>query len=115
MVEKLLEVDFPGRDELRTQLASIKAKQIEEDGTLRLLCDSGLPSSGKFALVSEGACKDGDGGDVSVMLHLNKDGFMTMLEIIKYGPAPIITPPSADDLVVLMPERRGDRAGGPGF
>jgi hypothetical protein len=39
LLEKLLEVEFPGRDELRAQLSSVTAKQIEEDGTLSLKCD----------------------------------------------------------------------------
>jgi hypothetical protein len=107
LLEKLLEADFLGRDELRTQLGSVTAKQIEEDGTLSLQCDSGTSSPGKFALAAEGTCKDADGGSMSVMLHLNRDGFMTMLEIIKYGTAPIIIPPSGDDLALLLPEARG--------
>jgi hypothetical protein len=111
LLEKLLEAEFPGRDELRTQLDSLTAKQIEEDGTLSLRCDSGSPSPGKYAVAMEGMCKDADGGDMSVMLHLNHQGFMSMLEIIKYGPSPIISPPSARDLVLLLPEDRGRKPG----
>jgi hypothetical protein len=59
----------------------------------------------------EGMCKDADGGDMSVMLHLNHQGFMSMLEIIKYGLSPIISPPSARDLVLLLPEDRGRKPG----
>ncbi len=111
LLEKLLEAEFLGRDELRTQLDSLTAKQIEEDGTLTLRCDSGSPSPGKYAVAMEGMCKDADGGDMSVMLHLNHQGFMSMLEIIKYGPSPIISPPSARDLVLLLPEDRGRKPG----
>jgi len=111
LLEKLLEAEFLGRDELRTQLGSLTAKQIEEDGTLSLRCDSGSPSPGKYALAMEGMCKDADGGDMSVMLHLNDQGFMSMLEIIKYGPSPIINPPSARDLTLLLPEDRGRKPG----
>jgi hypothetical protein len=111
LLEKLLEAEFPGRDELRTQLDSLTAKRIEEDGTLSLRCDSGSPSPGKYAVAMEGMCKDADGGDMSVMLHLNHQGFMSMLEIIKYGPSPIISPPSARDLVLLLPKDRGQKPG----
>jgi hypothetical protein len=107
LLEKLLEPEFPGCKELRTQLGSMTGKQIEDDGTLSLLCDSGLPSPAKYLLVAEGMCKDADGMDISVLLHLNDQGFMNMLEIIKYGPSPIVSPPSARDLVVLLPEDRG--------
>ncbi len=111
LVEKLLEAEFPGRDELRTQLGSVTAKQIEEDGTLSLRCDSGLPSPRKHTLAAEGTCKDADGGDMSVMLHVNKDGFMNMLEILKYDFSPIVKPPTAHDLILLLPEDRGQKSG----
>jgi hypothetical protein len=112
LMEKLLEADFPGRDELRTQVGSVTAKQIEQDGTLSLRCDSGLPSPRKQTLVAEAWCKDADGGDMSVMLHVNKDGFMNMLEIIKYDFSSIIRPPTAHDLILLLPEDRGQKSGG---
>jgi hypothetical protein len=109
LLEKLLEVSFPGRDELRTQLSSVTAKQIEEDGTLELRCDSGLPSPRKQTLAWEGMWKDADGGDGTVMLHVGQNGFMNMLEIIKYGFTSIINPPCARDLLFLPPEGRGQK------
>ena len=110
-MEKLLEVEFPGRDELRAQLGSVTAKQIEDDGTLILRCVSGPPSRKKHTLATEGTCKDADGMTVSVMLHIDKDGFMNMLEIYKYDFSPIINPPSARDLMLLLPEDGGQKPG----
>ena len=104
LLEKLLEAEFPGRDELRAQLASLTAKQIEEDGTLSLRCDSGPPSRSKSPI--EGTCKDADGKAIDILLHRNKRGFMYMLEIIKPDGSPIINPPCARDLV-LLPEGGG--------
>jgi len=104
----LLEAEFPGRDELRSQVGSVTAKQIEEDGTLSLKCASGLPASRKLTLATEGTCKDADGAIISIMLHVGKHGFMNMLEIYKYDLSPIINPPTARDLVLLLPEE-GDR------
>lgn len=109
LLEKLLEASLPGRDELRTQLSSVTAKQLHEDGTLKLRCDSGVPSPRK-GLAWEGMWKDADGGDGTVMLHVNRNGFMHMLEIIKYDSTPIINPPSARDLLFLLPEERGQKA-----
>jgi hypothetical protein len=106
IVEKLLETEFPGRYALREQIGSVTAKQIEEDGTLILRCASGPPSPTRHTLAVEGKCKDADGMIISVMLHVDKDGFMNMLEIYKYDMSPIINQPSADDLVLLVP---GDR------
>lgn len=109
LLEKLLEVEFPGRDELRAQLASVTAKQIEKDGTLKLRCDLGPPATTKFRLVAEAMCKDADGGQISVLLHVDKEGFLHMLEIIKYDGSPIVRPPSAQDLMVLPAEPRGQK------
>jgi hypothetical protein len=109
LVEKLLTAAIHGRDELRTQLSHCKAKQIVEDGTLQLQCQGGMPAPGKYAPVAEGTYKDSDGGDVAVMLHLGKGGFLSMLEIIKYNGSRIIKPPSAQDLMLLMPETPGKK------
>ena len=109
LLGKLLEAAIHGRDELRTQLNHVKAKQIENDGTLSLECHGGIGAPGKYAPGAEGICKDDDGSDIAVLLHLGKGGFMSMLEIIKYGGSPIINPPSARDLVLLLPESPGQK------
>jgi hypothetical protein len=57
--------------------------------------------------VAEATYKDADGADVAVILHLGKGGFMSMLEIIRYDGSRIINPPSAQNLVLLMPESPG--------
>jgi hypothetical protein len=49
----------------------------------------------------EGSCTDADGKEIAVLLHVDRHGFMNMLEILKYDPAPIINPPTARNLVVL--------------
>jgi len=59
----------------------------------------------------EGTCKDADGMIISIMLHVDKHGFMNMLEIYKYDLSQIINPPSARDLVLLLPEETGQSAG----
>lgn len=110
-LDALLESEFLGRDELRAQLSSVTAKQIGEDGTLSLRCDSGPPSPSYWRVVMEGWYKDADGMTIAVMLHLNQDGFMGMLEIFKDDGSPIINPPSAHDLVLLLPEDGGRKPG----
>jgi hypothetical protein len=112
LLEKLLSAAIYGEDELRTQLKHIKAKEIIDDGTLRLQCNGGIPAQGKYAPVAEGISKDADGSDIAVILHLGKGGFMSMLEIIKYDGSQIIKPPSAQDLFLLLPERPGQKLSG---
>ena len=76
------------------------AKQIENKGTLELRCASGPPAPTKHALAMEGVYTDADEGRVAIMLHVDKNGFMHMLEILRYDGAPIIKPPSADRVKV---------------
>jgi hypothetical protein len=95
LLEKLVEFAFEGREELRLQLNSVTAQQILEDGTLRLRCDPGSSSPGKYRMVSGATWTDADGGPGDVLLHVDKDGYMNMLEILKYGPAAIVNPPTS--------------------
>lgn len=113
LLEKLLNAATHGRDELRTQLNYVTAKQVENDGTLRLQCSGGIGAPGKYAPVAEGVCKDADGADIAVILHLGKGGFMSILEIIRYDGSRIINPPSAQNLVLLMPESPGHKSAPP--
>lgn len=99
LVEKLLNAAPKGREELRSQLNYIKGEQIQGDGTLRLRCVGGTPST-YFTPVAEGVCKDTDAADIAVLLHMGKDGFLSMLEIIKYDGSQIINPPSAENLAI---------------
>ena len=101
LLEKLLEPEFAGRDELRSQLSAVTAKQVIEDGTLLLQCGPSLPFPRRNRLAVEGVCTDADGKEISVLLHVDRHGFMNMLEILKYDPAPIISPPTAGNLMVL--------------
>jgi hypothetical protein len=103
LIDRLLEPRFQGRDELRLQLLSVSAKLIIADGTLSLECGSGRPASTKYRVAMEAICTDADGVDICVMLHVNKEGFMHMLEIIKYDGSPIINPPTASSLVLIDP------------
>jgi hypothetical protein len=109
LIKKLLDAKFSGRDNLLAQLNVLEAKQIEDDGTLSLECESGPPSISNYGPVSEGVYKDADGVDISVILHVGKTGFMNMLEILKVNCLPIINPPNAQGLVVW----RRVAAGGP--
>ena len=103
LIDKLLELQFEGRDELLSQLDLVSAKQVEDDGTLFLRCSCGTPALKARGLATEGECKDADGQPIFVLLHVDRDGFMRMLEILKHGTCPIIAPPSASGLALLDP------------
>jgi len=103
LIDRLLEPRFKGRDELRLQLRSVSAKLIRADGTLSLRCGSGKPAPTKYRVAMEAISTDADGVDICVMLHVNKEGFMHMLEIAKYDGSPIINPPTPSSLVLIEP------------
>jgi len=100
LLKKLLEPEFPGRDELRNQLNSVTAKQVFEDGTLDLQCDPSPPAPVKSRVPTEGTCVDSDGVEIHVLLHV-KDGAMSELEIFKDDGSLVLNPPVARDLVLF--------------
>lgn len=105
LLEKLLEAVSTGREELSAQLNSVTAKQTIDDGTLELQCESGPPAP-RYSLVAEGRCIDADGGKISVMLHVDRRGFMCLLEILKLDTTPIINPPCAREMELGFHSRR---------
>jgi hypothetical protein len=103
LLEKLLEPEFPGRDELRLQLTSVTASDLSDDGTLlRLKCGPSAPAPVRCRIPTEGSCADSDGVPIHVLLHV-VDGAMHELEIFKHDSSGIINPPSPGDLELFTP------------
>ena len=99
LLEKLLEPEFAGRDELRAQLRTVTARQLLADGTfLELRCDSNVRAPVRNRVPTEGTCQDTDGETIDIFLHV-VDGLMHELEILKYN-GPIRKWPTAGDLIV---------------
>jgi hypothetical protein len=108
LLNRLLEAEFPGRDELATLLCPILVKTIDEDGGLELLSQV----EGKAAVVKrvpvEAEGKDEDGVVIHMLLHV-VDGRPVELEFFREDSKTVKTvpPPSAFELIVLppMPEK----------
>ena len=99
LIEKLLEPEFAGRDQLRAQLQTVTGRQLLDDGTfLELRSDSSVRAPVRDRVPTEGTCQDTDGRTIDVFLHV-VDGFMHQLEILKYGGS-IRKWPTAGDLIV---------------
>ena len=99
LIEKLLEHEFVGRDELLAQLQTVTGRQLLEDGTMiELRCDSNVKAPVRDRVPTEGTWRDTDGGRIDVLLHV-KDGLMYILEILKYG-GPILKWPIAGEMIV---------------
>ena len=102
ILTKLLESEFPGRDELRRQLESTRARQIFDDGTLELRVDSGPLATVKNRVPIEAQCPDGDGVMIHLLLHV-VHGMMDELEVFKEDGSKSLCVPTADKLTVLTP------------
>jgi hypothetical protein len=99
LLERLLEPDFPGCDELRHQLKSVTAKTIDEDGGLALQCDPSLPAPVDGRIPTEGKCADADGVVIHVLLHVVA-GVMNELEVYREDTCRVLSPPVAGALAV---------------
>jgi hypothetical protein len=102
LLEKLLDCEFPGRDELHRQLGSVVAQRVDDDGTLALRVASGPSAAVKGRVPTEGKCPDVDGMIIHVLLHV-LNGMMDELEIFKEDGSGIARPPTAADLVLEAP------------
>lgn len=76
----MLEPRFPGRDELRAQLAIATVRDFDDDGCLEFDCGGAAPALVKATIPTEGECLDADGWPVHVFLFV-VNGFMKTLEL----------------------------------
>ena len=104
MLDRLLEVDFPGRSELAALLRSVLVRTIDEDGGLELQSQV----EGSAAVVKrvpvEAEGKDEDGVIIHMLLHV-VGGRPVELEFFKEDSSTVkrVPLPSAFELVVLPP------------
>jgi hypothetical protein len=103
LLQKLLEPQFPGRDQLVGQIDFVTAHEIDEDGGLALQCSPRCaPAPVKCRVPTEGECSDTDGIIIHVLLHV-ADGYMKELEVFKENASKVKSPPVASDLVLFTP------------
>jgi hypothetical protein len=102
LLERLLSVEFPGRDELRRQLNVVTARSTDVQGILSLNVDPNLAANVKCRIPAEGECADTDGVMIHVLLHV-VDGRMAELEIYKNDGSAVRRPPSPEALSIFTP------------
>ncbi len=104
LIERLLEADFPGRDELAPLLRDVLVRNIDEDGSLSLgsRMEAKAPVVKRVPVEAEG--KDEDGVVIHMLLHVD-DGRPVELEFFRDDTANVkrIPPPSSFELIVLPP------------
>lgn len=98
VIEKLLELNFAGRDELKRQIPDLLAKRIDDNGSLRLTVQSCIRSKIKGGPVAEARYPDTNTdatnrAQVNLLLHV-KEGKLWMLEIYKDDSTPVLKQPN---------------------
>jgi hypothetical protein len=83
IVSALLAKPFVGRDELVSQLDHVRARSIDDGGSLALTAIGALPEPVLYRVPVDGSMLDVDGVPIRVLLHVNDDGYMNELEIYR--------------------------------
>ena len=104
LLERLLEADFPGRNELVPMFHHLLVRTIDEDGGLELRTEAEGKSPVTKRVPVEAEAKDEDGVVIHMLLHV-VDGRPTELEFFREDGATVrrMPSPSALDLIVLPP------------
>lgn len=95
---------FEGRDQLREQLESTTARLIPEYqdnyDSIELHVSNGPPSKGRYRVPVEGQYLDDDGIPVWLLLHIDREGLLCELEIVRADGKPLISTPTPGRLEV---------------
>jgi hypothetical protein len=101
---KLLEADFPGRDELRAQLAQAAVRTIVSQGAPAYLFSvgSGAPRAAvKQRIPVEAQAPDQDGVQIHFLVHV-LEGVLSELELHREDGEPILSIPEPETLRVTV-------------
>jgi hypothetical protein len=107
LLERLVEADFPGREDILRMIHDIQVKTIDDEGSLELQSGSSEKASVVKRIPVEAEARDEDGITIHVLLHV-KDGHPVELEIFKDDGSCVkrMPAPSAFELIVLPPAPR---------
>ena len=102
-LERLLTADFPGRETVAKQLQSVRARRIDDEGSVELVTESNEPASVTKRVPVEGESSDSDGVPIYFLLHV-VDSQVRELEIYKADGSPIQRMPTPEQVeVVVLP------------
>jgi hypothetical protein len=101
LIGRLLDADFPGREELRAQVAAASVREIDEDGSLEFRVRTAQTASVVRRVPVEAEARDADGGNVHVLLHV-VDGRVDELEFYKEDGSRIVKRPEPEELRILI-------------
>ena len=104
LLGRLLEAEFPGKDELAPMVRNVLVRTTDEDGGLELRSQTEGKSPVVKRVPVEAEAKDEDGVVIHMLLHV-VDGKPVELEVFREDGATVrrMPDPSALELIVLPP------------
>ena len=103
LLNRLLEEDFPGRNELVGQIDKSLVEQLDQHGCLEFHNVTGPPSHVKSRIPVEGEFEDVDGVTIHILLHVVKNRLKS-LEIFKNDSSEVVSMPEPEKLRLFRPE-----------
>jgi hypothetical protein len=109
---QLLDVAFPGRDELRLQAESARVRNIapqgDHYGTIEFQIRERNSAPVEWSVPIEAVGFDVDGVEIDLLLHV-KEGILNSLEVLKADGSDVIRAPAPSDISVHRPHYGGRR------
>lgn len=105
IIERLLEKEFFGRDEVREQVNDSLVERIDENGSLKFFVRTETRAPVKWRIPTEGEVEDEDGVMVHVLLHV-VEGKVNELELYKdIASSKVLKPPDPANLELFSPDQ----------
>ena len=105
VLDRMLELPFEGRDELRRQSKHALVREIadagDHAGSIEFKVEGDSRAFVRWSVPVEGRGRDSDGAEVDFLLHL-KAGIIDTLEVVKADGSNITRMPSAETLDVAL-------------
>lgn len=104
LLKRLLEAEFPGRDDLMAMIPDLRVRSIDAEGSLELQSPSKISAHVIKQIPVEAQAKDQDGFEIHVLLHV-VSGKPTELEVFKDDGSAIkrMPDPASFEVIVLPP------------
>lgn len=93
----LLSHDFPGRTQVKQQLARARVREVDEEGSLEFDVKDAPRAPVTHRVPTEASYSDADGGRVNLLLHV-VEGVVCELEVYKDDGSTIIRRPEPERL-----------------
>lgn len=97
VLERLLQHEFSGREQLAMQIATARATKIDYSGSLKLIVQNEVKAPVSMRVPVEATARDSDGVDIHFLFHVI-DGIASELEIYKDDGTNVVTIPDYKSL-----------------